>query len=56
MIKVFETICGLVVVGGAGAMWHFWHVDGFIAVVMGLVGLGLVAHSFGRDLFDDMFG
>lgn len=45
-MKALEATFGLVIVVGAAAGWHYWHIDALIAVVLGLGGLALINHAF----------
>lgn len=46
------ALIGLTIAGGAAAAWHFWHIDGFFALVIAFGGLALVCNSLG---FTDKF-
>jgi hypothetical protein len=47
MMKLLGMICGLLIMGGAAAAWHYWHVDGLIALLIAGGGMTLVYNAFG---------
>lgn len=40
-----RAFCGLLIVVGAAAGWHYWHIDGFSASAAGLFGILICANS-----------
>jgi hypothetical protein len=45
--KICQAILGVAIdVGGAFA-WRYWNIDGYIAFVIVLSGLGMAGHAFG---------
>lgn len=40
--EVITTVVGLLIVLGAPAAWRCWKLDGFIALILFLVGLSVV--------------
>jgi len=47
--KVLKLVAGLAVAIGALCAWHFCHIDGWLAAMVGLGGLALVGHAVGYD-------
>ena len=47
--KIGQAILGVAIAVG-GAWWRFWDIDGYIAFVIVLSGLGMAAHAFGYNL------
>jgi hypothetical protein len=43
---VAEALVGALIVVGATAAWHFWEVDGVLAVAVAFVGLVMMCHAF----------
>lgn len=43
--KVLKIVVGFAVAGGALAAWHFMHINGGLAVLVGLAGLALIGHA-----------
>jgi len=47
--KVAEAACGMIVAVGAGVAWRVYGIDGMLAVLIALSGLGMVGHAFGYE-------
>lgn len=49
LTKMAEAACGLLIAVGVGVAWHCYGVDGMLAVLIALSGLGMVGHAFGYE-------
>ena len=49
--KIAEGVCGLLIAAGGAAAWHFWGVDGFLAMILAFIGLGMVGDAFGYKIW-----
>ena len=49
MKKIAQILIGLVVAAAATAAWHSWHIDGLVAVLIVLGGLGVTYQAFGCE-------
>lgn len=47
--KVLKLVAGFVLAIGALVAWHFFHIDGWLAAMVGLGGLALVGHALDFD-------
>jgi len=47
--KILTLIAGILLAGGSAAVWHFWHIDGFVAILAAGAGVILIGRSCGID-------
>jgi hypothetical protein len=46
MTKLLGMVCGLAIMGGAVASWHYWHIDGVIAFLIAGAGIAVIYRTF----------
>lgn len=44
------AVCGIAIMGGAAAAWHYFKIDGFLAFLIAGAGLTLVGKAFNVEL------
>ena len=47
LATVAQAGCGLAIAAGAAVAWHVFGVNGTLAALIALGGLGMVSHAFG---------
>jgi hypothetical protein len=48
--KICQAVLGVAIAVGGALTWRFWDIDGYVAFVIVLSGLGMAAHAFGYNL------
>lgn len=48
--QALAGIVGLIMIAGAAAAWKYWHIDGFLAFLLGGAGVSLIGFAFGKDI------
>jgi hypothetical protein len=48
--NIGQAVLGVAIAVGGALAWRFWDIDGYIAFVVVLSGLGMAAHAFGYNL------
>ena len=48
--KIAQAAVGIGIAVAAILFWHCWGMDGILAFLLGLTGLGMAGHAFGYDI------